>query len=64
MREMTNDHVLRIANECGDAANVGAGRERNEIRQQRQLPASNHRYNQRRKHQTNRVVDEQRRENS
>ena len=47
---MPNDHVLRIADERRAAANVSTRRERDEIGQQRKLPASDHRDNQRRKH--------------
>src|SRR6267378_310332 len=64
MRKMPNNHVLRIANHGGDAADVGAGCERDEIRQQRKFPAPDHRDHQRREHQTDRVIDQQRRENS
>ncbi len=41
-----------------------AGCERDEIRQQRKFPAPDHRDHQRREHQTDRVIDQQRRENS
>jgi len=61
--KMPDEHVLGIADERGDATNVGAGHERDEVRQ-RKFPAPDHRDHQRREHQTDRVIDEQRRENS
>jgi hypothetical protein len=61
---MPDNHVLGIADERGDTANVGAGRERDQIGQQRKSASPDHRYDERRQHQTNRIVHEQRRENA
>jgi hypothetical protein len=61
---MSNDHVLRIPNQRGHAADVRAGRERDEVRQQRQLTAPDDRHDKRSEHQANRIVNQQRGENS
>ena len=61
---MPDNHVLRVAHERSDAADVCAGRERDQIRQQREFTAPDHRDYKRRQHQTDRVVNEQCRENA
>src|SRR6266513_3121105 len=64
VREMPNNHVLRITHQRGHAADVRAGGERDKIRQQWQLSATDDGDNKWRQHQADRVVDEQGRENS
>ncbi len=61
---MPNNHVLRITHQRGHAADVRASGERDKIRQQRQLSATDDGDNKWRQHQADRVVDEQGRENS
>lgn len=38
LREMSDNHVLRIPDQCGHAADVCTGRERDEVRQGGSLP--------------------------
>jgi hypothetical protein len=45
---MSDDHVLRIADECCGAANVRAGREPDQVWQHRQFAAPNDDDNERR----------------
>ena len=61
---MPDQHVLRITDECGNAADVGAGGEGDQIRQDWKFTGPNDRDNKRRQHQTDRIDDEQRRQSS
>jgi hypothetical protein len=56
---MPDDHVLRIADERGHAADICASRERDEKREQWQLSAPDNRHHKRCEHQANRVVHQQ-----
>jgi hypothetical protein len=55
---MADNHVLRIPDQRSYAADVGAGRKRNEVRQQRQLAAPDDCHDERCEHQTNRIVNQ------
>ena len=48
VREVSDDHVLRIAHERRDAADVSAGREGDQVRQHRKFSAPDHRDDERR----------------
>ena len=61
---MSDDHVLGIAYERGNAPDIRTGRERDQIRQHRQFSAPNHRDKKRGQHHANRVIDEQGGKNS
>ncbi len=45
---MPDDHVLRIAHKCGNTADIGAGRERDQVRQHWKFAAPDHRDDERR----------------
>ena len=47
---MPNDYVLRITHECGNTADIRAGRERDQIRQHGEFPSPNHLDDERRQH--------------
>src|SRR5256886_12678470 len=56
VREVSNDHILRIPDQRGHTANICAGRERNEVWQKGQLAAPDNSHDERGEHQANCVV--------
>ena len=56
---MSDDHILRIPHKRCHAANIRAGRKRDEKWQQRQLSAPDDRHDERSEHQANRIVNQQ-----
>jgi hypothetical protein len=55
---MPNYHVLRIANERSDAADIRTGRERDKVGEHGKLSAPDNRDHQWREHQTDSVINE------
>ena len=60
LRQLADNHVLRIPDEGTDAADVGAHGQREQIGQQRQFAAHDDGHDQRREQEADRVVNQQR----
>ena len=56
---MPDDHVLRVADQSCNAAEIRTHCQRQEIRRKRQFASHHHGYDERRQHETNCVVNQQ-----